>query len=441
MQSTQVTSDSIGLNPSQLTQITGQSPRSTTPSSRAGEVIASQAGAVASSSSGGFDRLMTQLGLTGVTFDQAVLDQVLADTHFDGLLANNPDIAEICDQTPKVFGPLLDRVKSGIEDRHRPVGRALNQAMDEDVIPKVDDATRDRLVWSLHQMWLLETIGSAMQDNLDVTQKVMEHLSAQSEAMGVRQENVFKTLWDTMTPDVSEVLTHPWRIFTDGESKETVKNWAFGAAKTTTIFHAMEMQQAVREAEGFSDEQELGRRKGLALNILEATLTDQIAGFTDNAKAGAVLMEAWAHGMTMRDGKIIYEVSDDWVTLYQCWNMAFILGNLRNMDILLNKLLAPMVSDVQSDEYLSGRSLLLYLSISLYLQRLKADNVEPKFPGQTRLAEILGAEARKFAEAYMATDDYKTAIEEGGHPVYERAVAGYVGRPSPAVVMDPSAFV
>ncbi|NRB42374.1 MAG: hypothetical protein HRU20_28545, partial [Pseudomonadales bacterium] len=89
----------------------------------------------------------------------------------------------------------------------------------------------------------------------------------------------------------------------------------------------------------------------------------------------------------------------------------------------------PMVSDVPGDEYLSGRTILLYLSIFLCLQRLKNGSVVEIHPIQLRLAEILGQETKAFAEKYCQSNDYKTAVAESLPTIYERAVARMVGNP------------
>ena len=78
----------------------------------------------------------------------------------------------------------------------------------------------------------------------------------------------------------------------------------------------------------------------------------------------------------------------DWVSLYETWNMAFILGELNNLHYLFPKLLIPSVLNAKSENFLGARIIALWLSINNTLF-LNFNNVEKihedkdSFPSKT----------------------------------------------------------
>ena len=63
------------------------------------------------------------------------------------------------------------------------------------------------------------------------------------------------------------------------------------------------------------------------------------------------------------------DLSQDWVSRYETWNMCFITSNL-DLDflpILYPKLLAPAVMNAESDDYIVVRGMGLWLSLNFYM--------------------------------------------------------------------------
>lgn len=112
-------------------------------------------------------------------------------------------------------------------------------------------------------------------------------------------------------------------------------------------------------------EAEQAQIDGLRLNIQEASITDKNAGYADNAMVGAVLAKIPPTAVTLTHDPshvMLFHLSRRWTSLYETWNLAFCLGNLAYMSVLLPKLLAPAVIDAPAERFLITRSAALWLS-------------------------------------------------------------------------------
>ena len=70
-----------------------------------------------------------------------------------------------------------------------------------------------------------------------------------------------------------------------------------------------------------------------------------------------------------------FTFSQNWVSLYISWNMAFLLGELDELDILFPKLLIPSLINSKSENAGGVRTVSLWLSTNNYLFR-KSRNVK-----------------------------------------------------------------
>ena len=94
---------------------------------------------------------------------------------------------------------------------------------------------------------------------------------------------------------------------------------------------------------------------------------------------------------------INYPVNEEWQSLYISWNMAFILGNVNNLDVLFPKLLIPSVLSVKCHQFIEPRVISLWLSINNIIFRLK-DLKDLKGPkNKEKMANEWGKINKKYA--------------------------------------------
>jgi hypothetical protein len=83
---------------------------------------------------------------------------------------------------------------------------------------------------------------------------------------------------------------------------------------------------------------------------------------------------------------------DDWASLYHTWNMAFILGEIPDLDIIAPKLLAPSVMCAKGEQYLFCRLHGLFTAICFMILKC-SDGVQMDIhpPNHQALARLYGA--------------------------------------------------
>lgn len=168
----------------------------------------------------------------------------------------------------------------------------------------------------------------------------------------------------------------------------------FGAIKTVSIDSAMLGYGEIRNKENKTIPASSVRNNklGVTLNVLEATFTDLFCGFFANVCPGLQLALHPPQNYRFHEDnkKLLYEVSQNWMSLYETWNLAFITGNLPNLDLLYPKLLIPEVIASRPNEYIFPRVLALSLSIHFYILRKLEGRPDVILPHSRELAELWG---------------------------------------------------
>ena len=108
------------------------------------------------------------------------------------------------------------------------------------------------------------------------------------------------------------------------------------------------------------------------------------------------------------DNKNIYVVNifeQDWVSLYESWNLAFILSELDDLHILFPKLFIPSVINATDKNYMASRIITLWLSINTLL--FKEFDQDKKVLGpknKKEMAKVWGEINKKYALAFIEKD-------------------------------------
>jgi hypothetical protein len=148
----------------------------------------------------------------------------------------------------------------------------------------------------------------------------------------------------------------------------------------------------------FRGEDELGRRdlhskrRSLFTNVMEATLMDAAHRFTQNSRAGLVLAALRVKKIAVESPRhdIKQYFPDGWSALYQTWNLAFITGNLTELDLLYPKLLLPLLVEAAPEDYLYRRGVTLWVSANIVLLHKVMKTGRQPFGPFPRAAKLWG---------------------------------------------------
>lgn len=290
---------------------------------------------------------LARLGLArGRVTDPAVLGAVLSEDLLLGSFA--PLLERLGDalEQPVPLDPLLDAMADAVRTRHPIVGQALEQVLGEVTVPPEHAATLDRL---LHHTWLLEEVARGIVDDPAFLEALHAHVMELRAGLGIRS-GFFAFVEDVF---------------------EATGGGVFEAAKIRTLDLVIDQYRAWRtEPCGELDESDRFRKNaGLKLNIMEAVTKDLAAGHLDNAHVGFKLAMLGVRELrVVGSNKAIQQVfAPGWTELYESWNLAFVLANLDNLDLLLPKLLVPSVLAAEPEDYLFRRGAILWFSANITL--------------------------------------------------------------------------
>jgi len=284
------------------------------------------------------------------------------------------------------LGPMIAQVRRSLISEHPIVEEFLCKALDEDLIQEVEnEEAKEVIKRSMHHAYILDLITKAMANDNDIMMEIQNHL------LEKRKEKEIPT-------DFMELLA--FFISQTGQP--------FMAIKTVSMDLELTRIGQLRSGGEISQKEMVAT---LQFNILEACLADRdnLKDYTDNAMAGIALTatvpdaQAVPVAITEDDRSFVvyFELSQEWVSLYESWNLAFITGNLNHLDMLYPKLLIPSVIDTEANEYMFNRVLALWLSVNFYLFAQFKSKPNYAVPNAEELAQLWGGINREHANNFM----------------------------------------
>lgn len=294
---------------------------------------------------------------------------------------------------PISLKPMFEKTIKGIMTKQPAICEFIKEAVEANLIVKAaEQKSKDAIIRSIHHAYVLNELTMEIVTNIDFVFEIQEYLLSQREKFGISKNFI--------------------------DALETLKVIYKGSMFEPTKIIGMDMvyrARALDRRKGFMTEEDINAQiDGLRLNILEASITDKNAGYMDNAIVGAVLSSIPPKTVSLSEHKnkvMLFHLSRKWVSLYETWNLAFCLGNLAYMPVLLPKLLIPSVIDAEPNEYLITRSAALWMSTLFHQFSVLTKREDIRVPNNKELAEIWGRINLKYAYELAKEEDSKEADE------------------------------
>ncbi len=316
------------------------------------------------------------------TSPKLLADILRTDMRLDDLASFTRRLGEKLTQ-PQSLQPLLGEISAGINKRHPLVKIFLSEALKAGLFPVPDDHGVKAITCALHHTYLLEALTVAMADDVEFTHEVTEHLLAKREEVGIRR---------TFFGSVLDIYRITRSVFSPAKAK-------------TMDYTLMHSYHRLRESPpGLICNWKLQeKRLLLALNIVEAVCTDYREGEKNNAIAGvALLLNTITHIRIRPRSKFVENYfREDWATLYESWNLAFVVRNLTNPGIILPKLFIPCVINAEPENYLFNRGLSLWATVNFQLFA-RGKGVAVVMSDREPIAKLWGEVNRRYAERFTA---------------------------------------
>ena len=285
-----------------------------------------------------------QLGLNSLTqTDPVMLRDVLENQMFLGDFQPFKTRIQRYLDAPAPLGAFMASIESGIISKHPVFVKFLCQGLQDHLFSDAH-AYSDQVKRIVHHTFLLDLLTREMIADDIFMLAVRDHY------------NKKRTEYD---------------VDTSVGVYEATGNNLFETAKMFSASIAFDQYVDFRARARLTPADLLEKNIGLFANIAEATATDAAHGFGYNMMAGRLLAKdlvkkLWTDGPHT---EIKQRLVTGWSELYENWNMAFISGNLSDLDILYPKLLIPCLINAAPEDYLYRRGLALWVSANMVLLR------------------------------------------------------------------------
>jgi len=348
------------------------------------------------------DKAMAVMGIEGnPQSDPSLINDILKNDMYLSELLSIRNVLGAKLTSPQAMGPMIEQIRSGIIERHPAIVEFLCEAHRQNILFKMD-ATR-----ILNHMFILQDIVSAMAKDYELMEEVHKSFLQRRAQYGIRECRLGSMI------DIYEA-----------------GGGLFGAVKAVTIDSAMDMYTNMRRRSEITPEELKARTKGLTLNILEAYAADRLQGNKENALAGLALASISPETIAVEgeDRRVKYVYDQEWTSLYETWNIAFIIANLgEDFNLIIQKLFVPVVLDADPEDYLFNRVLALWTSINFVLFAKLDQKPESELVGADEIARLWGSINYRYAKSYVekhANDSWSAYLVLKRMQLHETVKAG-----------------
>lgn len=269
------------------------------------------------------------------------------------------------------LSPMLEKIRNNLIEQQPEIVEFLSHALNEGLIHelKEPETTIHRLI---HVVFILDRLTRSMFEDRNFAKALYEHCMEKRQHLGIRSGRL---------PSFKDIYRCTGEFFL-----------ATKIVSIDIVFNTWERSRLCERVPHIKKQGFIPFNWGLVGNILEAVVTEKINGFKDNALAGVALAVNPNQGASVVGEKrhLEHNLIDGWTSLYSSWNLAFITGNLDNLDLYYPKLLVPQVLCAGSKQYLYNRVLALWLSLNFDLFRRARSLPNRVLPNRKPLAQLWG---------------------------------------------------
>lgn len=396
---------------------------------------------------------MFALGLSkNMKTDPLVMKSILEEMEIDDLEPTfstmNTFLKEIIIK-PQSLKPMFESIEHGLITKHPAIIEFLELALKKKWLHKSEEIQR-----SVQITFVLEAMTAAMCNNHSFLLQAENHYRKKEQMLGLDKKNIFKTIinsWGKFHDlfKVGKIMAlDPLMIYfrlQKGLSDSLIKVPDLKKLHEDRKINYFEYKLLYKLCNKCSDP----ANKLVRINIYEAGVTEYKRDFKLNAISAYTLAEdlkanppyaifkkkkvipeensdKFYKTISQKENKFLdIDTSQDWVSLYITWNLAFILGNLHNLDLLFPKLLMPSIINAKNNNFLGVRVVSLWLSINHFLFR-DSKNIKVIGPSnKVQMAKAWGKINKKYAlnlARNKSLNDSKTFMKGYDifftHPVY-----------------------
>lgn len=350
-----------------------------------------------------FDKSLVALGLkNNETTDPQIMQSVIKEFRLDDFKSDNEQFENIFQNAitkPQELSPFIDDIKQGIITKHPAIIEFAELALSKNWFKPSQNITK-----SLHVMYLLELLTAAMCNDHDIFVEVQEHYKNKEKTYGLNTLRMLPTFFNALkiSPNFFDIAKpfalDPLLIYFKIQrglnkshlSKKELKriykqgniNYLeyklLGPIHKNHIEHINELVRINIYIAGITEYKNNLKANAVSAHVLsEDLIIDPPQTVFKNKNVIPKLSNNDFYNKVTKNNNLFPTVSlsQQWTSLYTSWNMAFVLGNLRDLDIIFPKLFIPSILNAESENFLGARFISLWLTINHAIFR-KARKIE-----------------------------------------------------------------
>jgi hypothetical protein len=396
------------------------------------------------------DQTMNSLGLKNLKkTNPTLINKILSEMKLNNFKTSHSPMKKFLNDIktkPQNLNHFFRDIKNGIIIKHPAIIEFLELAHKKKWLKK-----SKKTIKAVHIAFILEHITAAMCNNDYFFLEMHNYIKERKKELGIEEKHMIKSvyhLFSILHGKLFEILktisVDPLMIIL----KPRFKEFKLNKAKIKKIHKNGEINyleyRLLTQKQGIFSLTELGK-----INIYEAGITEYKSGFKDNAICAQELCEDlkvnsptpkiknshifpentkndfYKKLSNSKNKFITANVSQKWTSLYETWNLAFILGNMNNLEILFPKLLIPSVINSKPEHYSETRVISLWLSINNYIFWNYDHKNETKGPkNKVMMAKAWGKINKKYAleMAKKETHENSRTLMKHYHEMFSKPV-------------------
>lgn len=315
---------------------------------------------------------------------------------------------------PQDLKPMINCIKKSIVLKHPAIIEFLDYAINKNWLQPSEQIKK-----ALHVTYVLEALTATMCNDHIFFIEVQDHYKIKEKQRGINSLHTMSTFMHafgithklfgtikSLSIDPAMIYFRTQRGFTQSHFDKNEAKQLFNDKKINYIEYKL---LSPIQKNGLEHINELIR-----INIYEAGITEYKNGLKANAVCAHELNEdikknppvtlfkkkkvipenintSFYKAITKRENLFpTIKLSQDWVSLYITWNMAFLINNVDDWDIVLPKLFIPSIIDSEPENFLGIRIISLWLTVNHVFYRMYNKKSISVAKNKKEMAQIWG---------------------------------------------------
>ncbi|MDD9953380.1 MAG: hypothetical protein OXR66_03525 [Candidatus Woesearchaeota archaeon] len=371
--------------------------------------------------------------------DPQIMRDVIEEMKLDDLKTKYPPLKKFFEEsitTPQPMQPLIESSLQGILDQHPILVEFAKLALEKDWLKPSEHVQR-----AMHVALVLEYMAAAMCNNHEFFIEAQEHLKAKERICGIDSQHPFKSL------RAGVKILHSYFITIKGASIDPtmiyfrLRRGAHNRPLSKKYLQKLYLKKELTYVEYKLLSPTCDRRAShccelFEINIYEAGVTEYENGFKTNAIVAYDLIDImkktlprtsferksaaprtttdpfYASLVTKNNLFPCLYLNQEWISLYIMWNMAFVLSEFDELDLILPKFFIPSVINAKTECFMGPRAISLWHTLNNALFRAYDKKKSVERPKESKEMSIALATINKKYAFMLAKRELHEDSEE-----------------------------